>query len=144
MMRRRAKYKRYFSKMVRTLPTFMIGPQIYVNRPSLSFLAAHQKRSKRYNKRLPHTTGLFTVMNVKIHVITIDKNGTLTTISTNGAMPVPTKIHRATRIIPNLHPPARTTALHNKYTNRNRTTEYVVDKVLDHRHRSEHLKYKIC
>lgn len=48
-----------------------------------------------------------------MHVITIDKNGTSNTISVDRATHVLIKHYKATKITPNLDPPALTTAAQN-------------------------------
>lgn len=65
---------------------------IYVYYPSHTFNAEEKKNPTQYNKLLRCTTGQFTVMHAKTHVITIEENSIPNTIFINGVTPVPTRM----------------------------------------------------
>lgn len=64
-----------------------------MDRPLTALVAEEKKTATRYNKLLSRTTGQFTIKNVKVHVMNINKDGIPNEISTNRAMPVPTMTH---------------------------------------------------
>lgn len=127
-----AKYTPYYHKKVSALPTFSIEQHVYVDRPPLSLIAEDKKISTQNNKLLLRTTGPRTVMDMKVHVITVDGNRLSDSKFTDKATPVPISDQVATRIIPRLEPSARTTAPRNIDTKCKEPPEKVVDKVVDH------------
>lgn len=143
MTTQKGKYKRYFDENVPTLLTFAIEDQFYVNRPPLTLVAETKNTLVRSTKLLPITMEAVTDINVKRHAITIDDDGIPNTISINRATPVSAKTQEATRITLNLDQPAWDTALENKYTECSGHPEYLVDKLVDHRHTSEDEEYKV-
>lgn len=108
-----AKYKWYFEKKVRTLRALTIRQQVYVDH-FLFVLNADDKKSSTWHRKLfQGKTRSCVVMDVKRHVVNIDKHGTPSTKSIGRAQLTPTRAHRTTRITPNGGPPTRTTVAHN-------------------------------
>lgn len=96
--KQQAKYKRYFDKMSCTLIAFTIGQQVYVKLHPLALIAENIKTSVIYNMLPARSTELFKVMDLRSHIIKIDKDGIPKTISFESATPVPTKAYVTTRI----------------------------------------------
>lgn len=57
----------------------------YVNRPPLTIISANPKSFAKYNKLMPHTTGLYRVLEARYHVLIIVKNVIASTITINRA-----------------------------------------------------------
>lgn len=58
-------------------------------------------------------------------------------------MPVLTKDHVMTRLTPSLDPTVRTSVPHNTDPECKESPLYEVDEVVDHRHKSEDIKYRV-
>lgn len=137
------KYKRHFDRKVQALPTFTVWQHVYVNRPPFALIAEEKKTTTRYKKLLSSMTGLFTVMGVKGLIISIDKNGIANTIFIDRATPVLTKDHVMTGIMSSVDRPARAVLSRNTNMECKEPLEYIVDKVVDHRHTSKDLIYLV-
>lgn len=127
-----------------TLPTFAVKEQVYVDRPPLCLFLEDKKALNQYNGPLSCTTRPFTVIGGMSHVIKIEEDGIPNTIYIDRNTPVPTKTYGAVGVALNIEQHPRTTVLNNIYTEQNGPSEYVADRVVDHRHTSVELEYKIC
>lgn len=113
-----------------------------MDHPPLTSVAEYKKTSTRYIKLLSRRSGQLAVMDVTSHVITIDERSMPNTLSIDKATPVSVRTYGVMRKKAKLYPPARSTALHNTYTNHNLISLYVADKFVDHCHTSEDLENK--
>lgn len=109
----------------------------------LALVTEYRKTLTGYNKVLSHTTGPFTVKDVKNHVITAGVDGIPNTKSIDRDTPVSNKAQETTRITAGLGQSVRTTVPHYTDTERSWPSEYVADRVVDHHRASKDLEYNI-
>jgi len=85
------RYKKYFDRKVRHVPTFATGDYVYVDKPPPSAKTkAEVLADAPRSKLLPKSEGPFPVLTSTGHTITIRQDGVANTISADRATLVPT------------------------------------------------------
>lgn len=70
------------------MPWFQQGKLVYVDRPPLKTAANEEQKTEAYNNSKSRTQGLYRVLDVSLHPITIDESGIPYTISLGRATPI--------------------------------------------------------
>ncbi|CDF32213.1 unnamed protein product [Chondrus crispus] len=106
-----AQYKRNFDKAVRTLPSFEVGQEVFLDRPP-DFSATPLENEDGHRKLLPKTTGPYRFIKAPVDgdTVTIERNGLLDAVSINRVTKVPQpsipKAPSSVRSTPMAIPPA--------------------------------------
>ena len=85
-----AQYKKNFDKAVRTLPSFEVGQEVFLDRPP-DFSATPLENENGQRKLLPKTTGPYRVINAAPDQdsVTIERDDLLDTVSINRVTKTP-------------------------------------------------------
>lgn len=84
----KTKYKNYFDKKVRSIPTFRRGQLVYSDGPPMTTFATDARTSDWYEKVLTRTYRPFTILTVHPQTLAIDENDIANTISFDQATPL--------------------------------------------------------
>lgn len=106
-------------------------------------ISEDKKTSAQYNKLLSRVNRKITVIDVKSQVINIDEIGIPFTTSIDRATPVTTREHPTKKLISNLCSLLKVTVLRNGRIESTKPLQYAVNEVVDYRHTSKDVMYKV-